>query len=140
MTRKTILLIAVGSLMVFFGPVLKAEAGGAGGTPSCLVSNSGSSSLAVRGTIAVDVTSNVGTTSPQDVDFVVRLTRSGVTNFFRLRLVTNLTGLSNEEVVCRLFNPFDTNDSNTHNTVAAFVRSEERRVGKECRSRWSPYH
>src|ERR1017187_10393252 len=24
--------------------------------------------------------------------------------------------------------------------VAARVRSEERRVGKECRSRWSPYH
>src|SRR2546422_9319748 len=23
---------------------------------------------------------------------------------------------------------------------AASVRSEERRVGKECRSRWSPYH
>src|SRR3712207_7088662 len=23
---------------------------------------------------------------------------------------------------------------------AAGVRSEERRVGKECRSRWSPYH
>ena len=21
-----------------------------------------------------------------------------------------------------------------------YVRSEERRVGKECRSRWSPYH
>ena len=21
-----------------------------------------------------------------------------------------------------------------------FIRSEERRVGKECRSRWSPYH
>ena len=25
-------------------------------------------------------------------------------------------------------------------TSAASVRSEERRVGKECRSRWSPYH
>jgi hypothetical protein len=25
-------------------------------------------------------------------------------------------------------------------TVALTVRSEERRVGKECRSRWSPYH
>jgi len=29
-------------------------------------------------------------------------------------------------------------------TAASFVkksqRSEERRVGKECRSRWSPYH
>ena len=24
--------------------------------------------------------------------------------------------------------------------IAASVRSEERRVGKECRSRWSPYH
>ena len=24
--------------------------------------------------------------------------------------------------------------------VAAAIRSEERRVGKECRSRWSPYH
>ena len=23
---------------------------------------------------------------------------------------------------------------------AATTRSEERRVGKECRSRWSPYH
>ena len=26
-----------------------------------------------------------------------------------------------------------------HNQVV-FERSEERRVGKECRSRWSPYH
>src|SRR3712207_9232746 len=25
-------------------------------------------------------------------------------------------------------------------TLAAAIRSEERRVGKECRSRWSPYH
>ena len=24
--------------------------------------------------------------------------------------------------------------------VAKLLRSEERRVGKECRSRWSPYH
>src|SRR5260370_27769319 len=24
--------------------------------------------------------------------------------------------------------------------IAAALRSEERRVGKECRSRWSPYH
>src|SRR3712207_7148284 len=25
-------------------------------------------------------------------------------------------------------------------TARQFARSEERRVGKECRSRWSPYH
>src|SRR3712207_7327627 len=24
--------------------------------------------------------------------------------------------------------------------IGSFARSEERRVGKECRSRWSPYH
>ena len=24
--------------------------------------------------------------------------------------------------------------------IASIIRSEERRVGKECRSRWSPYH
>ena len=24
--------------------------------------------------------------------------------------------------------------------IGAVARSEERRVGKECRSRWSPYH
>ena len=28
----------------------------------------------------------------------------------------------------------------TNDSVLALCRSEERRVGKECRSRWSPYH
>src|SRR2546426_8014981 len=27
-----------------------------------------------------------------------------------------------------------------NSTLSATERSEERRVGKECRSRWSPYH
>ena len=27
-----------------------------------------------------------------------------------------------------------------YNFIFAIGRSEERRVGKECRSRWSPYH
>ena len=27
-----------------------------------------------------------------------------------------------------------------HRTISLLLRSEERRVGKECRSRWSPYH
>ena len=27
-----------------------------------------------------------------------------------------------------------------HDGAATMDRSEERRVGKECRSRWSPYH
>ena len=29
---------------------------------------------------------------------------------------------------------------NTRHQVVFLCRSEERRVGKECRSRWSPYH
>src|ERR1039458_3408394 len=33
------------------------------------------------------------------------------------------------------------NDDREHKTIDDLVnRSEERRVGKECRSRWSPYH
>src|SRR2546426_10857266 len=31
-------------------------------------------------------------------------------------------------------------DHDTAGGMAGGVRSEERRVGKECRSRWSPYH
>ena len=30
--------------------------------------------------------------------------------------------------------------TNGHEVVGESFRSEERRVGKECRSRWSPYH
>ena len=33
-----------------------------------------------------------------------------------------------------------TSRTNTHGPGCVFMRSEERRVGKECRSRWSPYH
>ena len=33
-----------------------------------------------------------------------------------------------------------TTDSGKTKNIKAKVRSEERRVGKECRSRWSPYH
>ena len=32
------------------------------------------------------------------------------------------------------------NDDKKAQTVTETERSEERRVGKECRSRWSPYH
>ena len=35
---------------------------------------------------------------------------------------------------CELLN------AGTCGACGCYVRSEERRVGKECRSRWSPYH
>ena len=37
-------------------------------------------------------------------------------------------------------NDMDAQDVLQDAYVQAFTRSEERRVGKECRSRWSPYH
>ena len=40
-----------------------------------------------------------------------------------------------------LFDPANTTCSGpAGNTIVYDERSEERRVGKECRSRWSPYH
>ena len=36
--------------------------------------------------------------------------------------------------------PDDDPESDDELTGAGAARSEERRVGKECRSRWSPYH
>ena len=35
---------------------------------------------------------------------------------------------------------FNTSAASDYLTKENFKRSEERRVGKECRSRWSPYH
>ena len=32
------------------------------------------------------------------------------------------------------------NESEVNYVTPGDIRSEERRVGKECRSRWSPYH
>ena len=31
-------------------------------------------------------------------------------------------------------------DNDIARALIKYARSEERRVGKECRSRWSPYH
>ena len=36
--------------------------------------------------------------------------------------------------------PYTVSNALTKGGVAVKLRSEERRVGKECRSRWSPYH
>src|SRR5256885_16808310 len=56
---------------------------------------------------------------------------SGAVNFI---LDTNFTGfkLDLDGAVNR--------GSNDRGELQAIGRSEERRVGKECRSRWSPYH
>ena len=54
---------------------------------------------------------------------------------------TRLTALAHvfQEVQDKLFEAFQTNQRH-YNLRRKDGRSEERRVGKECRSRWSPYH
>ena len=45
-----------------------------------------------------------------------------------------------ERAMTSLVNVVEAAGSKVENIVKTTVRSEERRVGKECRSRWSPYH
>jgi len=48
-------------------------------------------------------------------------------------------GLSNCAERSAVFSAVSSGES-VFDAIAICARSEERRVGKECRSRWSPYH
>ena len=72
---------------------------------------------AVTGSAAWQITLDVSTTDPN--------ADSG--------LATNRLTVGTDQTATDAYdNKFD--------TIALLNRSEERRVGKECRSRWSPYH
>src|SRR6266511_2594792 len=67
----------------------------------------------------------------------------------RLRGVGRLTGGLNAELLCVLgvqslpaaeLHGLGADDASNGLTGEKPIRSEERRVGKECRSRWWPYH
>src|SRR2546426_12637390 len=49
-------------------------------------------------------------------------------------------GTAGQQPVGRREISWDGAGANPFNNRNDFPRSEERRVGKECRSRWSPYH
>ena len=69
---------------------------------------------------------------------VARKIANGVQDF-----VEGYTTVAVERTLCRLIG-IDGVDANAvplpNVVVEELRRSEERRVGKECRSRWSPYH
>ena len=45
-----------------------------------------------------------------------------------------------QQIMCKDKQISETEKEAIREVVERLTRSEERRVGKECRSRWSPYH
>ena len=79
---------------------------------------------------------------PDDV-----VTRVSLVNSNEVSLELSLKGTGDKITVRRQFGTFSYSNGDTASPGAqieqitfARSRSEERRVGKECRSRWSPYH
>ena len=56
-----------------------------------------------------------------------------------LRMIALRNGKAEDYLCCDVTNE-DGVTQTTWYSKADVARSEERRVGKECRSRWSPYH
>ena len=71
---------------------------------------------------------------PRDVPFWVK--NAAFVRCRTIRFTTPLSGVNHHEA--ELYSNRMLHHS--HNVVPSLCRSEERRVGKECRSRWSPYH
>ena len=51
-----------------------------------------------------------------------------------------MSALIEFDEVCKYYQMGDTTVKAADHITMKIERSEERRVGKECRSRWSPYH
>ena len=57
-----------------------------------------------------------------------------------LSIVNPYTAVRHEMTIEKIYNIFFVHSANKKEKEDISYRSEERRVGKECRSRWSPYH
>ena len=60
--------------------------------------------------------------------------------FSAVPVVSRTVDLPAETVGCVTGAGVDLDAGGSSNMAKSLCRSEERRVGKECRSRWSPYH
>ena len=76
----------------------------------------------------IDVFNDASVKVPFIIPEITKNDKSVISNALNSRLLTDGPKLHKFESVFAKF------------TGAKFARSEERRVGKECRSRWSPYH
>ena len=74
----------------------------------------------------------------EDSEFFIKAAGASAADNLK-NLILKLEPLTNTEII----NPgHDDETKNALENMDKFngIRSEERRVGKECRSRWSPYH
>src|SRR5215204_4692118 len=74
--------------------------------------------------------------------FELELPSSRRAKLLRLSLVSASKGVAAHHLLTLGYHIFDSNVEvgEGFEVQGEKVRSEERRVGKECRSRWSPYH
>ena len=56
------------------------------------------------------------------------------------KVAVKADGTMDRAAMATITNPDDLNTLEAALKLKDATRSEERRVGKECRSRWSPYH
>ena len=68
-----------------------------------------------------------------------------ITSYAQQILMQHQQSLMKENKIPYMINPeikmlYNPQLQSAYNFVPGIMRSEERRVGKECRSRWSPYH
>ena len=59
-------------------------------------------------------------------------------NCDKIKELENTFSIFNEREFIGMIQEVRVDKDNIH--IGRVLRSEERRVGKECRSRWSPYH
>ena len=91
------------------------------------------------GTVGTIITAGANGTRVPRVRVVHRGTNvATVLRIFENNGLTNATP-ANNNLIAEETIPANT-VSQTAKSVFLDIRSEERRVGKECRSRWSPYH
>ena len=72
------------------------------------------------------------TTIPENIDKAMEDVLSGILNSPDEKTTGDLSKKTDGERT--------KNSGNKKKIIRILLRSEERRVGKECRSRWSPYH
>ncbi len=115
--KLILIVVCIFCFFISLVPQVYATGGPAGTDPCCLVINPGQGALALKGTLAM-----VYDPGTYNVDVTLRLERSGNQAFFRLNFIANLIGKTDNQILCYIFNPKETNDSGIIDPTNNFVK------------------